>query len=418
MKVAVQPGFLSGSIDLPPSKSDTQRALLAAALCESQSILHGCGHSDDEAFMLAVIQCLGAHVANSANSLQVTGITSIPDQLTLPPGESGLGLRLLTAVLSTFNSKVTLSARGTASLRPMDLYASVLPKLAVRFHQSEHGFPIEVQGPMSGGQLDIDGSLSSQFISGLLMALPLTPNESEITVRNMRSGGYIDMTLATLKRFGIHIHRLSENQFIIPGNQRYRATQYWVEKDWSAASYWLVASALGHEILVKGLNDSSLQADSALLKAFGEANCPVIYKDNGIRINGNNRKAFEFDATDCPDLFPALVCFAAGISGKSKIFGVNRLIHKESNRGLVLQKEFAKLGVRIELERDEMVIHGTGIIAGGEVDSHHDHRIAMCLAIAGSVATTSVIVTNANAVSKSYPGFWNDYQLLSKHIQQ
>ncbi|MNK18579.1 3-phosphoshikimate 1-carboxyvinyltransferase [compost metagenome] len=408
MKQVVQPGVLSGNIRIPASKSDSQRAILCAALAEGTSVLANIGNSDDEQAMLEAVQVLGANVTRISDSeIHISGIKELNESLEVSAGESGLGLRLLTCVCAGFDQKVVLNGRGSLPARPMHFFDAILPRFGCAV-KSHNGFlPIEVHGPMEGTTVEVDGSLSSQFISGLLMALPRSKNSSQLTVSEMKSGPYIQMTLNTLKQFGIQIEN-EANRFKIAGNQSYRAANYTVEGDWSSASYWLVAAAIGHPATVSGLNMSSSQADKALLDALMRSGCKIAFGEK-IQVDGSALVPFEFDATDCPDLFPSLVVLAAKCKGISVLKGVHRLAHKESDRGLALQSEFGKMGLKIELKGDEMIIHGTAELLGAEVDSHHDHRIAMCLGIAGSVAKGETIISNAEAVSKSYPGFWQDF---------
>jgi 3-phosphoshikimate 1-carboxyvinyltransferase len=277
--------------------------------------------------------------------------------------------------------------------------------------KSTNGFlPIEVQGPLKGGTYTVDGSQSSQYISGLLMALPLLNEPSELCVDNLASKPYVQMTLNTLENFGIQIQHDNFERFLIAGKQEYIPCFYQVEGDWSAASYWLVAAALGAEITISGLSMTSLQADKKMLDALIVAGCNLHFSSDGISVKGNEKKAFQFDATHCPDLFPALVSFAAFCPGVSVISGVKRLKNKESDRGLSLKREFEKLGVLIELVDDEMRIHGVNSIDGNTVYSHNDHRIAMCLAIVGLFSRNGVMIENAEAVVKSYPDFWKDFE--------
>jgi 3-phosphoshikimate 1-carboxyvinyltransferase len=238
--------------------------------------------------------------------------------------------------------------------------------------------------------------------------------ESRLTVHELKSIPYVQMTLNTLAQFGISIQHHQFEQFVVAGNQRYIATNYLIEGDWSAASYWLVAAALGQSIVVEGLSLQSLQADKSILTAFENANCAVLYTENGISIDGRNRIPFQFDATHCPDLFPALVTFAALCEGRSDIQGLKRLKHKESDRGEALQTEFEKLGVQLVLDEttDTIHVYGKKTIEGATVGSHNDHRIAMCLAIAGMFADAAVEIEGAEAVAKSYPRFWDDLQSL------
>lgn len=412
MKQVIRPRLISGTIQIPASKSDSQRAILCAALAEGTSILTGVGESDDEQAMLHAVVEMGAKVsAISDSKIKITGITNLPENLELSAGESGLGLRLLTCVASSFDRKITLNGRGSLLSRPMNFFDAVLPEFGSVVSTNNGFLPIEVEGPLEGTDLEVDGSLSSQFISGLLMALPRSKQSSSLTVVDMKSGPYIQMTMSTLKQFGVVIEN-ENNVFRIAGNQSYQATGYQVESDWSSASCWLVAAAIGHSISVSGLNMRSLQADKALLGALMYAGCKITFEEQQIQVDGSEIRPFEFDATDCPDLFPALVVLAAKCNGITKIRGVKRLIHKESNRGVTLRSEFAKMGLRIDLEDDFMLIHGTGKLNGAEVDSHHDHRIAMCLGIAGSMATGETILTNSESVAKSYPDFWKHFDSL------
>ena len=319
---------------------------------------------------------------------------------------------MLTAVCYAFDQEITINGRGSLTTRPMDFFAEVLPKFGAKVKLQKGNIPITVQGPLTGGKFEVDGSLSSQFISGCLMALPLAKSDSVLTANNLSSIPYVQMTLSTLSKFGIGIERLPGNTFVVKAPQNYKPIKYHVEADWSSASYFLVAAAIGHQIKIKGLNMASLQADKMLLDALMSAGCRINFLNGEISIDGSGKKAFDFDATHCPDLFPALVVLAGSIKGKTTIYGALRLTHKESNRAITLQEEFGKLGLKIELEEDMMHIHGIGNFTGGVVSSHNDHRIAMSLAIAGTVASEAVEIDGAESVSKSFPTFWEELERL------
>lgn len=414
MEKRIQPGVLSGKIQIPASKSDSQRAILCAALTDGKSRLSGIGSSDDENAMLDSVRTLGAKVNFTSPSVaEITGVTEISESLNLSAGESGLGLRLLTCVSAGFDKKVLLNGTGSLLKRPMDFFDEVLPAFGCEVTTTNGFLPVEVHGPLKGNDVTVDGSLSSQFISGLLMALPRSEKASTLTVSDMKSGPYIQMTLKTLHAFGIEIEN-RENVFRIPGNQSYKTTDYTIEGDWSSASYWLAASAVGHAVSVSGLNMGSLQADKAMLNALMNAGCKIQIENQSILVDGGNIHPFEFDAENCPDLFPALVVLASKCKGVSTIKGVGRLEHKESNRGIALQSEFGKMGLKIDLNDNDMLIHGTGCLEGAVVSSHHDHRIAMSLAIAGSFANGETIVQNSEAVGKSYPDFWEHLRALNE----
>lgn len=385
----------SGIIAIPPSKSDSQRAILCDALSGGTSQLSNIGSSDDELAMLQI-----------AKRLQTPGNSDFF------VGESGLSTRLITPILSLRSTEQLIKGQGSIERRDFSFFEKHLPQMGVEVTSTNHHLPIRVTGPLVGGNYTVDGSESSQYISGLLMALPLAKNDSILTVENLKSGDYVKMTLATVKAFGIEIEE-DDATYTIKGNQVYKPTNYTIDGDWSSASCWLIASGLGLDIHVSGLSMKSLQADKKIVDAFFAANCRILSTEKGISIDGKNRQPFEFDATNCPDLFPALAVFAGLTSGKSTLKGLSRLANKESDRGLALQSELGKLGIAIELIGDEMIIHGVESCHGNQVNSHHDHRIAMCLGIAGMFSEREVIIENAEVVGKSYPGFWKDLEELS-----
>jgi len=404
----VYPGKYNLNIQVPASKSDGQRALLAAALAKGTSYIHQLGNSKDELAMLRCIEQLGAKTSWNEEVLEVEGLSRFPNEIALNCGESGLTSRLLIAVCAMYPGNFSISGEGSLLQRSMDFYVDLFNEQQLTFTFSENNtLPLHVRGGIKAGEIVVDGSQSSQYISGLLMGLPLLASDSVLVVENGVSLPYIQMTLNTLTSFGILVKQL-ENRYYIQGNQTYQPTTYTVEGDWSSASYWLVASALGQDIQVKGLSLESLQADKAILDAFEKANCIVENTENGIQIHGTQRKSFEFDATHCPDLFPALATFASLIPGISNIKGVHRLQNKESDRGKVLQTEFKKLGVRIDLKDDVMHIHGQSSISGGTISANNDHRIAMCFGILGMFTESPVFIEGAEAVAKSYPDFWEE----------
>lgn len=415
MNKVISSCILKGGISAPASKSDGQRAILAAGLCTGTTRIIGVGKSDDEQAMLRNIQDLGADVQVVDEVHVIRGIQEFPDEAELNAGESGLGMRLITGVCAGQKGQFFISGEGSLLNRPQLFFEEHLTQMGVRVTSNEGFLPITVAGRMHGGIVEIDGSASSQFLSGMLMSLPLIAEDSTIIVRNLKSIPYVQMTMNTLKSFGIEVTHENYERFSIRGNQSYACGEYTVEGDWSSASYWLVAAALGHSISISGLYLQSAQADMALLRMLEEANCEVVISDEGITVNGENRSAFHADATHCPDLFPALVTLAAFCEGKSIISGVHRLKIKESNRGAALQQEFGKLGLHIEIndKDDVMIVHGGVPLHAAHVDAHNDHRIAMCLAIAASKIQGETIISGAESVSKSYPDFWKDFDALS-----
>ncbi|MBL1280668.1 MAG: 3-phosphoshikimate 1-carboxyvinyltransferase [Fluviicola sp.] len=408
MQVNVAFSALSGKLFPPPSKSDAQRAILCADLSSEVSVIHTVGQSKDVKAMLKSIQLLGAKVDFLDEKVQIEGIKSFPKNIELNVGESGLGLRLLAGIVAVHDGEQIITGEGSILQREQNFFENNFIKYGVEINSNNGFLPFQFSGKLRGGEMTVDGSHSSQYISGLLMGLPLLENDTTLFVENAVSTPYIDMTIDTLKCFGIEIVNENYERYFIKGGQNYQSCNYFVEADWSAASCWLVAAALSENFSVQGLKPLSKQADRAILYALELANCEVEWEGEQLSINGEFRFPFEFNATHCPDAFPALVALAAFCNGQSRIKGLHRLSNKESNRGLVLQKEFEKLGLQIDLEEDTMIIHGGVILHSAEVDSHNDHRIAMCLAIAGTQIEGGLTIHNAEAVAKSYPNFWED----------
>ncbi len=413
MEKRVKQGEYSGVITIPSSKSDGQRAILAASLSCVETELVGIGNSNDEHRMLENIQKLGATIQFITGEITIIkGVEKFPSELALNVGESGLGVRLITTICAAHKGIFNINGEGSLLLRPQNFFEEHLPKLGAEITSNQGRLPLEIVGPMTGGAIDVDGSMSSQFLSGLLMSLPLIDQDTMLNVKDLKSIPYVEMTLNTLQLFGIEIEHDNFERFEIKGGQKYQCHSYEIERDWSSASYWLVAAALDQPIVVQGLSLSSLQADVALLDALNVAGCMISYDEGVLLIDGENRKAFEFDATHCPDLFPALVTFATFCNGITAISGVHRLANKESDRGIALQMEFGKLGVSIELNGNIMRVHGGSTLKSVSVDAHNDHRIAMCLAIAGTLIEGGLTITGAESVAKSYPAFWDDLEGL------
>lgn len=408
----IVPGRYSGTIEIPASKSDAQRAILCAALSSGESTLQNIGESDDVIAMLKTIQKMGVLVEKiAANKLAIKPMNNhFPPVINV--GESGLGVRLMTSVASLSPQLITINGEGSLIKRDLSFFDQTLPQMGVHIDSKNGKLPIQVKGPLKAGEYVVDGSESSQYISGLILALSQLDSPSKLTVQNLKSGPYVDMTLATMKAFGITVTK-QNSIYQIPGGNKFQPVNYIVDGDWSAASYWLVAAALGKLVKVAGLSMKSLQADKSMLDALMQSGCRISIEDAFISVDGKNRRPLDFDATNCPDLFPALATYSALTTGTSIIKGVSRLANKESNRGEVLKEEFSKLGVEIELTGDLMIIKGKETVNGGEVSSHDDHRIAMCLAIAGIFADSEVIVNGAESVAKSYPSFWSDLESLS-----
>lgn len=420
MNLTIWPIFLEGNLQVPGSKSAMQRAVALAMLHNGKTILSEPGISKDDKAALSIAQALGCTITPlTHNRLEITGsiafqpaakIKKYEENLIIYCGESGLSMRMFTPIAALYPGKVRITGRGSILNRPMNFFVDLLPKLGVSIESNEGKAPLDLSGELIPADIEIDGSLSSQFLTGLLIAFAKAAQEvTTIKVNNLNSKPYINLTLQLLKKFGYNVtHNNFEIFTITPQPIATNTIKYRIEADWSSASFLLVAAAINGAVLFSGLDKNSDQADVAILEVLKKANVFIEETEEGILVEKSNIEAFEFDATHCPDLFPPLVALAAYANGISTLKGANRLLHKESNRGLTLQSEFGKLGVKIDLENDEMKIHGTGKINGGKVESHNDHRIAMALAIVGFGAEGPILIMNFEAFKKSYPGFLED----------
>ena len=410
MDKTVAPGRVKGTLTPPCSKSYAQRALAAALLSEEVSVLRNIEFCDDTRSALRCIETLGARVHRiDPTSLSIEGGLN-PNGNVLNVGESGLSTRLFTPIASLCPAPVTIEGRGTLLRRPMDMMIAPLRQLGVKVRDNQGYLPVEVCGPIRGGEAEVDGSVSSQFITGLLLALPLARRDTSLHVRGAVSTPYLDMTLDTAARFGVEISQRDYEEFYIPGRQHYRATYFSIEGDWSAAAMLLVAGATAGEVTVRNVSTLSKQADTAICTALVRAGAAVINEPDSVTVAHRPLHGFEFDATQCPDLFPALAALAAAADGVSVIRGTSRLEYKECNRAEAIRDEYARLGIEVDTsEHDTMKIRG-GKVRAARVESHGDHRMAMSLAVAALLADGPVTIEGAESVAKSYPDFFEDLE--------
>ncbi|MDR2885504.1 MAG: 3-phosphoshikimate 1-carboxyvinyltransferase [Rikenellaceae bacterium] len=419
---------VGGRLTPPSSKSYAQRAIAAALLSPGRTILRGLEMCDDTRSTLAVAQALGAQAEKFGPSAVVTAAAGCacdaedyaitgglhPRERILDIGESGLATRLFTPIASLCDQPITITGHGTIMRRPMDMMLAPLRALGVRIEDNDGYLPLTVCGPMRGGETDVGGSVSSQFLTGLLMALPLAAHDTVLRVSELRSIPYVNMTIDLARAFGVAIEHRDYEEFFVAGGQSYALDEYAVEGDWSGASCLLVAGAVAGSVTFENLNPLSIQADVAMIEALEDAGARIITTANTVTVERAELNAFEFDATHCPDLFPALVALAANCNGISEIRGTSRLQHKESDRAAVLQEEFGRMGVEVDLTQPDVMSVTGGPMHGAEVSSHGDHRIAMAAAVAALTASCPVTIHGAEAVAKSYPGFWDDLTMITK----
>ena len=434
MRATVHPNSIKGEQVAPASKSSMQRACAAALIHRGTTTILNPGHSNDDLAALDVIQKLGAVVQIEQSSNEKYNPTSItvhsdgvkPIGTNMNCGESGLGIRMFTPIAALSDQTITIKGEGSLLKRPMHFFDTIFPKLGIEIESKDGYLPIQIKGPLKPVNIEVNGSLSSQFLTGLLMAYAASDaTNAVIHVKDLKSKPYIDLTLAVLNAFGWNVQHQQYERFEFLAHPPLAAhINYTVEGDWSGAAFLLVAGAIAGPITVKGLQLNSMQADKAVMQALKAAGASIKINEDQIFIGpakdsaemDTQLKAFEFDATDCPDLFPPLVALAALCNGVTTLHGVSRLAHKESDRGLTLQTEFAKLGIRIDLNQDTMLIYGGTGIHGAEVFSQHDHRIAMACGIAALSADAPITITDAEAVNKSYTDFFLDLQQLGVKV--
>jgi 3-phosphoshikimate 1-carboxyvinyltransferase len=403
----IKPSKIDGRVAAPPSKSAMIRAVAAASLAGGITEIRNPAFCDDALAALGVSVALGAKVACSEKAVKIKG-QGRPVKSILDCGESGLSLRLFAPVAALGKKEMTLSARGSLQARPVGMIEAPLAELGAAC-RSHAGFPpLKVKGPLRGGRARLDGSVSSQFLTGLLTALPVCEADSELTVAKLTSRPYVDLTISVLARFGVSVSwDKTKDVFKVRGRQRFEPQRYDVEGDWSAAAFLLVAGAIAGRITVGNLAPDSCQADRRILDVLRAAGAVIATDDSEVSVEAGKLKAFDFDATDSPDLFPPLAALACFCDGLSSIRGVYRLRHKESDRAAALVEEFARIGGQLEIRGNVMRIQGRRL-EGGVVDSRGDHRLAMAGSVAGLRSGNGVRVEGAQSVSKSYPRFFED----------
>ncbi len=404
---SIRPGPVDGVVAAPPSKSVVQRVAAIATLTQGPVALGSRSFCDDALASIRVARGLGTRVTALDGGVVLQG-GGAPTGDRLVCGEAGTSLRIFTAVAAAFDAEVLLTASGTLQQRPMDMLEAPLKALGATCVSSGGRPPMFVRGPIRGGHAMVDARETSQHVSGLLITLPVCEADTDLEIQGLRSAPYVRLTLQLLGRFGVRVEAADDLSHVhVPGSQAYRPNNLTAEGDWSGATFPLVAGALAGHVSVTGLDVDSAQADRRILEALHLAGADVSASEHAVIVRRADLRAFEFDATDCPDLFPPLVALAVHAEGTSRIHGCTRLRHKESDRAAVLAGEFSGLGARITVDDDVMEVRG-GPLGGGTVDSHGDHRIAMAAAVAALAAAASVDVVGPECVAKSYPEFFVD----------
>jgi 3-phosphoshikimate 1-carboxyvinyltransferase len=399
--------FPRGVITPPPSKSLSHRAVICAALARGESEIRNVALSEDIEATLRGVEALGAEWRLSGGVLRVRGGFARRAN-SINCGESGSTLRFLIPIAALSEEETVFKGKGRLLIRPMDAYSSLFAETAVRFSHTKR--EIRVRGPLRGGAFRLPGNVSSQFVSGLLFALPLAEEDSEIRLESpLESRQYVEMTMGVMRRFGVEASG-DGTVFRVRGGRSYRPSEYAVEADYSQAAYFLCAAALGLDVRCAGLNERSGQGDAAIIRILEDMGAVVTRKDGLVSVRAERLSPVTVDARENPDLIPPVAALCCFCEGTSRIVNAGRLRRKESDRLRALATELGALGAGIRETQDGLVIEGARTLRGGRVDAHHDHRIAMAVALAAIRCREEVRLIGWHNVGKSYPNFWNDFE--------
>lgn len=412
--MVINPSVLSGKVNVPSSKSAIHRALICGALADGTSSIRNInGFSDDIFSTIEAIESLGIKIEQSEHDIVIHGVRE--KNLTgkcvrIDCRESGSTLRFMLPVAMLFNCELEFVGSGRLISRPLDTYYKIFDEQSVKYSTSNGNLPLCIQpGALKAGDYYVSGKVSSQFITGLLLALSQCFEDSCIIIEDdLESRPYIDMTIEAMAGFGVSVKNDDYKSFYIKGNQSFKSCDVNAPGDYSQAAFWLAAGAIGSRVSSLGLDVNSSQGDKAIIDILKNMGAKISYND-GISVSGSLWLDREIDVSQCPDLVPIIAAVAAVSPCTTKICRAQRLKYKESDRLLAISSELNKLGAKITLLDDGLYISGVERLLGGEVESHNDHRIAMALAIAATCAVSSVIINGADSVNKSYTNFWNDY---------
>lgn len=411
MRAEATRSAISGKVMAPSSKSAMQRYIAGSLLAEGLSQIHLTSFCDDTRAAIAIAEDLGAEITISGNEVKIRGGFR-PRTGEIFCGESGLSARMFTPIAALHDKEIIMNGEGSLLKRPFTMVEGPLETLGVKISSNNGFLPLQIQGPMHGGELTADGSVSSQFITGLLMALPALAEDTLLIAEDLVSKPYIDLTISILKEFGVRVRNEEYRKFTIAGRQKFKAGDFNVEGDWSGAAFLLVMGAIGGTVSVEGLDLKSTQADKAILDALILAGAKIDCHGNIVTVRHGNLRGFDFDISDCPDLAPPLAVLALASKGKTIMRGADRLASKESNRSKTLEENLNALGAKVINHGNLIEIEGGKMLKGGEADSFNDHRIAMALATTALFSESPVIIKGMECINKSYPGFVSDYRKI------
>ncbi len=413
-------GTLKGAVTPPPSKSQAHRLIICAALGTEPCSIVCSSVNDDIMATMRCLNALGAEISFSSGVFDVHPIALVKDG-TLDCGESGSTLRFLMSVAAVLGADATFTGAGKLPQRPMEALTEVLAAHGMSFERaSADELPVTCNGTLQGGKFTLPGNISSQYLTGLLFALPLAATDSEIEVTGgLTSASYIDMTIDALRVAGISVERRN-NIFRIKGNQCYRMPgRVVVEGDWSSAAFWVVAGVIGKQPLeICGMNNESLQGDSAIIDHLRSMGAFITVEDDKVAAMPSHLFGAELDCMDTPDLVPILSVAAAVAQGTTTFTNVGRLRFKESDRLAAMKSVLESFGIVSAVGEDTFTVYGGEPRTVAPVDSFGDHRIAMSAAVLSTVAGGVTIIKGSGCVAKSYPSFFEDFASLGGVVEK
>lgn len=414
MRVEILKSEVEGTIAVPPSKSYTHRALVCSALANGESEILGPLNSDDTEATHQSLKKLGVNISSVGKNWVVEGGKLHGPKSNLFCGESATTLRFMTALCALVDGDSKLTCGPSLSRRPISSLLDSLRLLGVDCASSNGHPPIVVKGKgrIKGGEASIRGDVSSQFISALLLVTPLAMGPVTLNITTpLESKPYVNMTMNTQGRFGVKVHANEKMRRFHIRMQNYKPTEYAIEGDWSSAAYLLAAGGLAGRVTVKGLNRESLQADSAIIDVLRDMGTRIKFHDDLVSIYSSSLRNIDFNVSNCPDLFPVITALCSAAEGTSKLTGIQRLRYKESDRVMEMVKGLRRMGIHVTRESDEVKIFG-GTPKGCIIDPMKDHRIAMAFSVLGLVSEGKTTILDAECISKSYPGFWDEIETL------
>lgn len=410
--IKLEPKALKGNIEVPSSKSYAHRALICAALSNNPCSISNISFSEDIKATLSCLNALGYRFKVYKDSVESCGFkTSSIDNMYCK--ESGSTLRFMIPIAALSEKLWGISGEPSLMSRPLQVYEEIFHKQSLKFSLNKLESNLHIKGPLKADEFKVRGDISSQFISGLLFALPLLEGDSSIEVITaLESKKYIDMTIDIMRKFGVNIDE-KRNKYIIRGNQRYNAYDYKVEGDYSQAAFLMVGAALSGEIILNNLNSKSLQPDKEIIKILTSMGAKIEFMSQGIKVSKSDTVGIDIDASQIPDIVPIIAVLASLSKGTTRIYNAGRLRIKESDRLKAIAEGLNRLGAKVTEHGDSLTIQGVKELRGGYVKGYNDHRIVMSLAVASAGCKEAVYIEDAEAVSKSYPDFFKDFHRIS-----